>query len=112
MAGEKLSARQKMIGMMYLVLTALLALQVSSSVLDKFILINRSLEKSIQKQEGENDRRLNHIKKAVEETGNRQKDVELLNNAVAIRRETNKVISYVNNLKEELIALTGGKNPQ
>ena len=37
--GGKQSARDKMIGMMYLVLTALLALQVSNSVLEKFIFI-------------------------------------------------------------------------
>ncbi|OJW72215.1 MAG: gliding motility protein GldM [Candidatus Amoebophilus sp. 36-38] len=112
MSGEKLSARQKMIGMMYLVLTALLALQVSSSVLDKFILINKSLEKSIQKQEAENNIRLSHIRTAVEETGNRLKDVELLEKALAIKQEGNKVISYINSLKDELIELTGGKDPR
>ena len=36
MAGNNLSPRQKMIGMMYLVLTALLALNVSKQVLDAF----------------------------------------------------------------------------
>jgi gliding motility-associated protein GldM len=101
-----------MIGMMYLVLTALLALQVSSSVLDKFVLINKSLEKSIQKQETENTLRLSHIKTAVEETGNRAKDVEVLNKALSIRKETNKVISYINSLKKELIELTGGQDPK
>jgi gliding motility-associated protein GldM len=39
MAGGKETPRQKMIGMMYLVLTALLALQVSNAVLEKFALI-------------------------------------------------------------------------
>ena len=110
MSSEKLSPRQKMIGMMYLVLTALLALQVSSSVLDKFILINKSLEKSIQKQDTENSLRLNHIKTAVEETGSRTKDLEVLNQAISIRKETNKVITYINSLKDELITLTGGKD--
>ena len=43
MAGNKLSPRQKMIGMMYLVLTALLALNVSKTVLDAFEKINGSL---------------------------------------------------------------------
>ena len=43
MAGNKLSPRQKMIGMMYLVLTALLALNVSKTVLDAFAKINGSL---------------------------------------------------------------------
>ena len=44
MAGGKETPRQKMIGMMYLVLTALLALNVSTTVLDKFAFINKSLE--------------------------------------------------------------------
>ena len=43
MAGNKLSPRQKMIGMMYLVLIALLALNVSKTVLDAFSKINGSL---------------------------------------------------------------------
>jgi gliding motility-associated protein GldM len=110
MSGEKLSARQKMIGMMYLVLTALLALQVSSSVLDKFVLINKSLEKSIQTQETENNLRLEQIKSIVEETGSRAKDVELLNQALSIRKETTKVTAYIDKLKEELIEKTGGKD--
>ena len=43
MAGGKETPRQKMIGMMYLVLTALLALQVSNAVLEKFAIINVTL---------------------------------------------------------------------
>ena len=39
MAGGKETPRQKMIGMMYLVLTALLALNVSNAVLEKFAII-------------------------------------------------------------------------
>ncbi|MFN2422275.1 MAG: gliding motility protein GldM, partial [Cryomorphaceae bacterium] len=44
MAGGKETPRQKMIGMMYLVLTALLALNVSKEILDAFITINDGLE--------------------------------------------------------------------
>lgn len=44
MAGGKETPRQKMIGMMYLVLTALLALNVSKSILDAFTTINDGLE--------------------------------------------------------------------
>ena len=43
MAGGKETPRQKMIGMMYLVLTALLALNVSSAVLEKFSILNTTL---------------------------------------------------------------------
>jgi hypothetical protein len=48
MAGAKETPRQKLIGMMYLVLTALLALQVSSEIINKFDLMNKSLEKSAE----------------------------------------------------------------
>lgn len=44
MAGGKLPPRQKMIGMMYLVLTALLAMNVSKEVLNSFVVINDGLQ--------------------------------------------------------------------
>ena len=47
MSGGDLPPRQKMIGMMYLVLTALLALNVSKDILDAFVLINTSLESTV-----------------------------------------------------------------
>lgn len=46
MAGGKLSPRQKMINMMYLVLTALLALNVSKEIIKAFNLIENSLDNS------------------------------------------------------------------
>ena len=47
MAGGKETPRQKMIGMMYLVLTAMLALNVSNSILDAFVTIDeQSLEQN------------------------------------------------------------------
>jgi gliding motility-associated protein GldM len=110
MAGEKLSARQKMIGMMYLVLTALLALQVSGSVLDKFLLINKSLEQSVDLKIQENAKILEKIRIAVNELGNREEDVKVLNAALSVVEKTTQVISYIGSLKEELVALTGGQD--
>jgi gliding motility-associated protein GldM len=46
MAGGKETPRQKMIGMMYLVLTALLAMNVSKDILKAFVTVNESLERS------------------------------------------------------------------
>lgn len=48
MAGGKETPRQKMIGMMYLVLTALLALNVSKQIIAAFITINDKLDYSSQ----------------------------------------------------------------
>ena len=44
MASGKQTPRQAMINMMYLVLTALLALNVSKEILDSFITVNNGLE--------------------------------------------------------------------
>lgn len=44
MAGYKETPRQKMIGMMYLILTAMLALNVSKQILDAFVVVNESME--------------------------------------------------------------------
>lgn len=46
MAGGKLTPRQKMINMMYLVLTALLAMNVSAEILNAFKTVNGSIDRS------------------------------------------------------------------
>ena len=46
--------RQKMINMMYLVLTAMLALNVSSDILNGFTLVDNSLHTSIESAEKRN----------------------------------------------------------
>ena len=54
MAGGNLSPRQKMINMIYLVLTALLALNVSREVMDAFYEVMVGQEASIETVEGQN----------------------------------------------------------
>ena len=46
MAAGKQTPRQKMINMMYLVLTALLALNVSKEVLNSFFEVNKGIERT------------------------------------------------------------------
>ena len=87
MAGGKETPRQKMIGMMYLVLTALLALNVSVTVLDKFIDINNSLEVSVDAAKEQNGNTLRRIENAVEESGMRPDDVKILDKAKQIREK-------------------------
>lgn len=55
MAESKQTPRQKMIGMMYLVLTALLALNISKDVLEAFLLVNNSIEKTVTSFGSKND---------------------------------------------------------
>jgi hypothetical protein len=55
MAGGKETPRQRMIGMMYLVLTALLALQVSNQILQKFVLLNDGMERTSENYASKNN---------------------------------------------------------
>ncbi|WP_109833005.1 type IX secretion system motor protein PorM/GldM [Reichenbachiella versicolor] len=110
MAGGKESPRQKMIGMMYLVLTALLALNVSTSVLDKFISINDAFETTNGENGTENGNKVAAIQKAVEESGNRKQDLSVLTKAQEVRSETQKILAKLEEYKEELIEITGGRD--
>ncbi|MBR9999943.1 MAG: gliding motility protein GldM [Cyclobacteriaceae bacterium] len=105
---RKETPRQKMIGMMYLFYTALLALQVSNSVLERFIFINKSLEKQIQENNIRNGEVVLKISNAIEERGNRADDQKILDRAKEIREETHRVIKYCSELKNEMVVITGG----
>ena len=54
MSGGNLSPRQKMIGMMYLVLTALLALNVSKEILNAFVIVENGLNATNDNFDGKN----------------------------------------------------------
>lgn len=108
MAGGKQSARDKMIGMMYLVLTALLALQVSNSVLEKFIFINDAFEATNHDKVGDNVKKIESIQKTVSDAGNREKDKAVLDKAKEVRAETKKILEKIEVYKKELITRTGG----
>jgi len=54
MAGGKETPRQKMIGMMYLVLTALLALNVSKEILNAFVIVESGLNTTNKVFDGKN----------------------------------------------------------
>ncbi|TDE16683.1 type IX secretion system motor protein PorM/GldM [Dyadobacter psychrotolerans] len=120
MAGGKETPRQKMIGMMYLVLTAMLALQVSSAIIEKFILLNNSLELSSGAANKINQETVLKIKAAVEKSGNRASDVAVMKQADDVRQSTTDIINKLNALKQEIITQAGSglneegaiKNPQ
>ena len=54
MGGGKETPRQKMIGLMYLVLMALLAMNVSKEIINAFVTLNNKLESSIEQVESFN----------------------------------------------------------
>ena len=108
MAGGKETPRQKMIGMMYLVLTALLALNVSSTVLDKFAFINESLERANAETDDRNFRTVEGMKSSVKDKGNRSDDLKVLGDAEALKARTREVLKEMEAFKEQFIEITGG----
>ncbi|MBF36954.1 MAG: hypothetical protein CL838_07250, partial [Crocinitomicaceae bacterium] len=54
MGGGKETPRQKMIGLMYLVLMAMLAMNVSKEIINAFVTLNNKLESSIEQTEAAN----------------------------------------------------------
>ncbi len=110
MAGGKETPRQRMIGMMYLVLTALLALNVSKSVLEKFVFINSTLEKTVVEGKTKNNATLAGIVKQVDDSGNRTKDVAVMKKAQEIRSKTDAVLAELDEYKQQIIDATGGRD--
>lgn len=112
MAGGKQSPRDKMIGMMYLVLTALLALQVSNAVLEKFIFIDKALTTMAEEYGHNNIKTVASIEAQVAKRNNKEDEVAILNIAKDVRAKTAEVIKNMSDLKEEMVKITGGRDPE
>lgn len=106
MAGAKETPRQKMIGMMYLVLLAMLALQVSNAVLEKFAIVNETLYSLVQDGNKKSEETLGAI---VEKTGKSTvpKIVRARENAQKVRQKTKELITYLDNLKKQMMEKSG-----
>jgi gliding motility-associated protein GldM len=106
MASGKESPRQKMIGMMYLVLTALLALNVSREILKGFVTVDESIENSKLILTENNQR----IKKAFEDyvnDGNFEAKPYLLK-AIDAQANIRKVDAYIDSMKLLIVQKTEG----
>jgi gliding motility-associated protein GldM len=102
MAGGKLPPRQKMIGMMYLVLTALLAMNMSKEVLNTFVTVNDGLENTIHNFTSKNEDAYSEFSKSFSE--NPTKTGPFFNKAQEIKKAAAEAISYINQIKVEIIA--------
>lgn len=104
MAGGKETPRQKMIGMMYLVLTALLALNVSKEILNSFILINDSLVVTNRNFTSKNQSQYDAFGVAL---ANDEKKVRpWYNQAMAIKASADSLYHHIEGLKQYLIMRT------
>ena len=112
MAGGKETPRQRMIGMMYLVLTVLLALQIKDSVLEKFVLMESGLETSNSFYKESNSGIVGNIAKAAQEQGSKEQDLAVVADAQSVHDKTTEIIAYLDNLKKEVGEISAGGDPE
>jgi gliding motility-associated protein GldM len=106
MAGGKETPRQKMIGMMYLVLTALLALNVSNAVLEKFAVLNTTLEDLRKEATKVNE---STLAKILDSKSDKPSAIEARQKSQQVREETKKTIEALEKYKVELGKEHSGK---
>lgn len=109
MASGKLSTRQKMINMMYLVLTALLALSVSSEILQAFESLRSSLEKTAKTQASQNLSFSEQILKAIDEKekGGISKYSYVRGIVMETNKEADGMVKYLDEISRELEEMAG-----
>lgn len=108
MAGGKETPRQKLVGLMYLVLLALLALQVSSDIMNKFLQINDSLTGFVKESKIKSGDVINNISDKVTERGNKPGEVKALKEAKELHAKSEELLTWITDLKNEIIIATGG----
>ncbi len=102
MAGGKLSARQKMINLMYLVFIAMMALNMSKEVLAAFGLMNKKLEQSNERTTERNVAFLSDLEKKVEEQPEKYKPE--LEKTKAVGKLSDDLIAYLEKTKEVILS--------
>jgi gliding motility-associated protein GldM len=107
MAGGKVTVRQKMINMMYLVLTALLALNVSKDILHAFHLVEVSMNESGVNIDQKNAYILSAFK--ADYAKRPEKVKPFYDKAKKADKITKEFIAYVDKLKEEIEKGAGGR---
>ena len=101
MAGGNISPRQKMINMMYLVLTALLALNVSKEVLNSFFEVNKGITRSTINFNAKNGDTYAAFDAAAEV--NPVKAGPFREQAYSVKNEADKLIAILQEMKYDLV---------
>ena len=107
MAGGKETPRQKMIGMMYLVLTALLALNISKEVLNGFVKVENSLQDTQHTLKSKVAETLTTLE--VKYAQNKEKVGPFMDKARDVRERSDDLVNYITQLKGRCMATSEGK---
>jgi len=107
MSGGKLSPRQKMINMMYLVLIALLAMNVSKEILKAFHLMDVSFTQTGKSLNAKMQASINGIEAEVAKQGEKAKPYAI--RAVEARKLVDELTKYLDEQSAAIVTLGGGR---
>jgi gliding motility-associated protein GldM len=99
--------RQKMIGMMYLVLTAMLALNVSAAILNGYTQVDDSLHATIETMQESNADTYATFDAALAK--NPEKTKEWYDKAMEVKQRSDEFFNYVQKFKDDMVFLVDGK---
>lgn len=100
MSGGKQTPRQKMIGMMYLVLTALLALNISKEIILSFMVIEKGLMTTTSGIDNKNGILYTQFDLAM--LNDEKKTAPLYEKAMAVKAKSKELSDYIQSLKGDL----------
>ena len=102
------SPRQKMINLMYIVFIAMMALSISNEVLDGFSIVEDSMRASMENTTHRNS----IIAKELEDyyNTNPEKVKEWYEKSIVVRQQTDSLLNYIQDLKEQIAKAADGKN--
>ncbi len=110
MAGGKMSPRQKMINMMYLVLMALLALNVSAEILKSFYLFERSFNTAAMSIDSKSQGTMKALQKALGEKPEKTKPY--MDRAKAAQKTTKDFVDYLDGITKKVEEWYDGRDPE
>ncbi len=100
--------RQKMIGMMYLVLTAMLALNVSKEILSAFVVVDETLLTSNNNTMITIESDYQHLQKQIMIFGE-EKVRGALNQADVLKKASDEMVNFIESMKTELLIEADGE---
>ena len=109
MAGGNISPRQKMINMMYLVLTAMLALNVSAEILKAFHMVEVSMDKAGVNIDEKNRATLKGIEMYNQKNPGDAVGADIYKKSVEVAKIADEASKYVTELKNLLIEQADGR---
>ncbi|MCU0461498.1 MAG: gliding motility protein GldM [Bacteroidales bacterium] len=110
MAHEKLSPRQKMIGMMYLVLTAMLALNVSKETVKAFMKVDKGLSLTVENYNQKNSTIYSEFELSF--TANPSKTGPWRTKALAVKQRSDELFNQIQDIKILIIKTADGDDAE